>query len=65
MKLIVERAGAGFAGSATAQEITTAIDALRPIARDTTSLILAQEIERALKRLVDAGPSAIQKTRRR
>jgi DNA-binding transcriptional MerR regulator len=65
VKLIVERTGAGFAGTATAQEVATAIGALRPIARETTSLILAQEVERALKRLVDAGPAAIDKGRRR
>jgi DNA-binding transcriptional MerR regulator len=65
VKLIVERIGAGFAGTATAEEVATAIGALRPIARETTSLILAQEVERALKRLVDAGPAAIDKGRRR
>ncbi|MDP9335861.1 MAG: MerR family transcriptional regulator [Actinomycetota bacterium] len=64
VKLIVERTGAGFAGTATPQEVATAIGALRPIARETTSLILAQEVERALKRLVDAGPAAIEKNRR-
>jgi DNA-binding transcriptional MerR regulator len=65
IKLIVERTGAGFAGTATAEEVATAVGALRPIARETTSLILAQEVERALKRLVDAGPAAIDKNRRR
>jgi DNA-binding transcriptional MerR regulator len=65
VKLIVERTGAGFAGTATAQEVATAIGALRPIAREGTSLILAQEVERALKRLVDAGPAEIEKNLRR
>lgn len=65
VKLIVERTGAGFAGTATAEEVATALGALRPIARETTSLILAQEVERALKRLVDAGPAAIDRNRRR
>ena len=50
VKLIVERTGAGFAGDATPDELATALGALRPIARETTSLILAQEVERALAR---------------
>jgi DNA-binding transcriptional MerR regulator len=65
IELLVERIGAGFAGSATAEEIETAIGALRPIARETSGLILAQEVERALKRLVDTGPAAVEKNRRR
>jgi DNA-binding transcriptional MerR regulator len=65
VKLLVERAGAGFAGSATPEEVATAIGALRPVARETTSLILAQEVERALRQLADAGPAAIDRTRRR
>ena len=48
VKLLVERTGAGFAGNATPAELATAVGALRPIARETTSLILAQEVERAL-----------------
>jgi DNA-binding transcriptional MerR regulator len=64
VKLIVERIGTGFAGTATSEEVATAIGALRPIARETTSLILAQEVERALKKLVDAGPAAIDKNRK-
>ncbi len=64
VKLIVERTGAGFAGSATPEEVATAIGALRPIARETTSLILAQEVERALRDLVDEGPAAIERKRR-
>ena len=59
VKLLVERTGAGFAGNATAAELATAVGALRPIARETTSLILAQEVERALRQLVDSGPAAL------
>ena len=59
IKLIVERTGAGFAGNATVAELATAVGALRPIARETTSLILAQEVERALRQLVDRGPEAV------
>ena len=59
VKLVVGRTGSGFAGNATPEEVATALAALRPIARETTSLILAQEVERALRRLADAGPAAI------
>jgi DNA-binding transcriptional MerR regulator len=64
VKLLVERTGAGFAGNATPTELATAVGALRPIARETTSLILAQEVERALRQLVDGGPSAMARARR-
>lgn len=64
VKLLVERAGAGFAGNATPAELATAVGALRPVARETTSLILAQEVERALRQLVDSGPAAIVRARR-
>ena len=60
MKLLVERTGAGFAGGASAEELATALGALRPIAGETTSLILAQEVERALRELVGAGPAALE-----
>jgi DNA-binding transcriptional MerR regulator len=65
VKLLVERAGAGFAGNATPEELATALGALRPVARETTSLILAQEVERALRQLVDAGPAAMARAQRR
>jgi len=61
VKLLVERTGAGFAGGASAEEVATALGALRPIARETTSLILAQEVERALRELVGAGPAALER----
>lgn len=64
VKLLVERVGAGFAGSATSAEVATAVGALRPIARETTSLILAQEVERALRQLAEGGPAAMVKARR-
>jgi DNA-binding transcriptional MerR regulator len=57
--LLAERAGAGFAGRATPDELATAIGVLRPIARETTSLILAQEVERALRELLDQGPTKV------
>jgi DNA-binding transcriptional MerR regulator len=61
VKMLLERTGAGFAGNATPQELATAIGALRPIARETTSLILAQEVERALRELVGQGPAALER----
>ncbi len=64
VKLLVERSGTGFAGSATPDELATAVGALRPIARETTSVILAQEVERALAELVRAGPRSLQRARR-
>jgi DNA-binding transcriptional MerR regulator len=54
VKLIVDRTGRGFAGSATPEEVATAVGALRPIAREMSSVILAQEVERALAALVAA-----------
>jgi len=61
VKLLVERAGAGFAGAGTPGELATALGALRPIARETSSVILAQEVERALAALVDAGPRSVRR----
>jgi DNA-binding transcriptional MerR regulator len=57
--LLAERAGSGFAGRATPQELARAIGVLRPIARETSSLILAQEVERALRQLLDQGPAKV------
>jgi DNA-binding transcriptional MerR regulator len=65
VKLLVERTGAGFAGRATPAELATAIGALRPIAREVTSLILAQEVERALRQLTEQGPTAIARAQKR
>ena len=62
--LFTTRAGTGFGGRATPDDVETALDTLRPVARDTAGLIFAQEIERALHRLVDAGPAAVVKRRR-
>jgi DNA-binding transcriptional MerR regulator len=59
VELFAARAGAGFGGRGTLDDVETALVTLRPVARDTAGLIFAQEIERALHRLVDAGPSAV------
>ena len=65
VKLMVERAGAGFAGSASAEELETAIGVLRPVAREMSSVILAQEVERALADLVRSGPRNLARSVRR
>ncbi len=65
VKLLVDRAGAGFAGGASPDELATAIGALRPIARETSNVILAQEVERALAELVNSGPRSMRRTRKR
>lgn len=66
IKLIVERVGTGFAGRASAGELDVALGALRPIAREMTSLILAQQVERGLRDLVQLGPREVaRRTRRR
>ena len=64
VKLIVERVGAGFAGAATPEELAVALGALRPVARETSSVILAQEVERALRALVERGPHSASSPRR-
>lgn len=65
VKLIVQRVGSGFAGEASADELATALGALRPIAREMTGLILAQQVERALRELVHLGPVAMRRAARR
>ncbi len=65
VKLLVERTGAGFAGAATADELEKAIGALRPVAREMSSIILAQEVERALADLLRSGPRNLSRSVRR
>lgn len=48
--------GRSFAGSGTPDEIARALDTVRPIALDAAALILAQEMERALRHLAATGP---------
>ena len=55
VKLLVERAGSGFAGSGSPEELATALGALRPVTREATSVILAQEVELALAKLMQSG----------
>ena len=57
--LFFERSGTGFAGQASGAELASAVAALRPIAREAAGIILAQEVERGLRNLIEAGPTAI------
>jgi DNA-binding transcriptional MerR regulator len=63
--LLAQRAGTGFAGRASPEELAKAIGVLRPIARETTGIILAQEVERALRGLLDEGPAKVRAKARR
>jgi DNA-binding transcriptional MerR regulator len=65
VKLLVARTGAGFAGSASPEDIEAALGALRPVAREMSGIVLAQEVERALSDLVESGPKRLTKSRRR
>ena len=65
VKLMIDRTGAGFAGGASVEELETAIGALRPVAREMSSVILAQEVERALADLVRSGPRNLLRSVRR
>jgi DNA-binding transcriptional MerR regulator len=62
--LFADRAGAGFAGRATQEELTRAVEALRPIAREAAGVILAQEVERALRQFLAAGAPTSRRRRR-
>jgi DNA-binding transcriptional MerR regulator len=59
--LFVERTGSGFPGQVAGPELDNALATLRPIAREAAGIILAHEIERGLRELFDAGPSAMRK----
>ena len=64
VKLMVDRRGRGFAGAASAEELAVALEALRPAAREMSSVILAQEVERALAALVESGPAPLKRKSR-
>jgi len=59
IELFVDRTGTGFAGQASTDELATALASLRPIAREAAGIILAHEIERGLRQLLEAGPAGI------
>jgi DNA-binding transcriptional MerR regulator len=49
--LFVSETGASFAGQGSPDEVAVALATVRPIALDASALILAQEMERALRKL--------------
>lgn len=59
VKLIVKRAGEGFAEPSGPEGLERALSELRPVAREMASLILAQEVERALADLAADQPREI------
>jgi DNA-binding transcriptional MerR regulator len=61
--LFVERSGSGFAGQVSGDKGVSTISALRPIAREAAGIILAQEVERGLRSLLQAGPTTIRRRR--
>lgn len=65
VSLIVDRLGSGFAGDASPDELERALGALRPIAREMSGTVLAQEVERALADLMKDPTKVTGKTKRR
>lgn len=59
VQLLADRVGDGFAASGSSRDIATAIDALRPAARDSVSALLANEVERSLTALLETGPELL------
>jgi len=57
--LFVERTGAGFARRGSRDELAAALHALRPIAGEAAGIILAHEVERGVRGLLEAGPTAV------
>lgn len=55
VKLFEAETGRSFAGGGTPEEVAAALDAIRPVAIDAAGLILAQELERSLRRLAASG----------
>jgi hypothetical protein len=55
VKLFEAETGRSFAGEGASAEVAAALDALRPVAIDAAGLILAQELERALRQLATRG----------
>ena len=64
VELIVDRVGTGFGGGASPEELAVAVAALRPVAREMSSVIIAHEVERALAELVQSGPKSLRRARR-
>ncbi|MGO8861958.1 MAG: MerR family transcriptional regulator [Acidimicrobiales bacterium] len=56
--LFAGRAGVGLTGLASTDELAASLRALRPIAREAAGIILAHEVERGIRGLIQAGPTA-------
>jgi DNA-binding transcriptional MerR regulator len=57
-KYFFEHARDGFGRSAAGQDLTAAFEALRPMGLEAVRVIFGQEVERALRQLVESGKSA-------
>jgi DNA-binding transcriptional MerR regulator len=53
-----KRIGDGFGRDVTAKDVTNAYKALRPLGQEAVRVVFAQEMERALRRLLDSGATA-------
>jgi DNA-binding transcriptional MerR regulator len=53
-----KRIGEGFGRDVTAKDVTDAYQALRPLGQEAVRVVFAQEMERALRRLLDSGAAA-------
>lgn len=62
---LARRAGRGFGRAATADDVSAAIEALRPVAADAVRLIFASELERALRAHVESAGRSSSPQRRR
>jgi DNA-binding transcriptional MerR regulator len=57
--LFVAETGRSFAGSGTPEDVAAALAAVRPIALDAVGLLLAHEMERALRQLATTVPARV------
>lgn len=60
----IEHAGEGFASSLRPEDLTSALDALRPLSTDAVQLLFAREVERALRQRVRDPGGTIGRSRR-
>jgi len=56
--LFAGRAGVGLTGLASTDELAASLRSLRPIALEAAGIILAHEVERGIRGLIQAGPTA-------
>lgn len=58
VRYFAEHAGRGFGRHLSPEELTTALNALRPLGAEAVRLIFAREMERAIRVLLDGGDGA-------